>query len=171
MPAVPEWFLRLPQIIAAFENLSQPLVDRPIFEFVFKVSRRQAIRLGHEFGADRLELLRRLREMHDDYLAEQERKARVFAQLEVDRRLAPARRIRIETAPDVAERRLGDLPAGIHLKPGELRIEFFGTEDLLRHLYELSQAITNDYAQFAARCEEPAANGTRSQAEQNSASA
>jgi hypothetical protein len=170
MPAFPEWFVRLPQIIAAFENLSEPAVDRRIFEFVFRVGRRQAIRLGHEFGADRLEVLMRLREMHDDYLAEEERKARVLAELEVARLLAPARKIRIETAGDVWQRRVGDLPAGIHLRPGELRIEFFGTEDLLRHLFELSQAITNDYAQFAARCEEPAANG-KAEREQNSASA
>jgi hypothetical protein len=40
-----------------------------------------------------------------------------------------------------------NLPAGVDLKPGELRIEF-GTEDLLRHLYELSQAILNDYRRF-----------------------
>jgi hypothetical protein len=180
LPATPEWFDRLPGILAAIKNLPGAELDRSVFEAVFAVGRRQAIYLMGQFGArkagqtficNRSKVISKLERMHDDYLAEEERKARVFAELEVARRLAPARRIRIETAQDVCQRRLGDLPAGIHLKPGELRIEFLGTEDLLRHLYELSQAITNDYAQFAARCEEPAANGTRSQAEQNSASA
>jgi hypothetical protein len=42
----------------------------------------------------------------------------------------------------------GPLPAGVHLKPGELRIEFFGTEDLLRHLLELSQVIMHDFVRI-----------------------
>jgi len=46
-----------------------------------------------------------------------------------------------------------DLPAGIHLKPGELRIEFYGAEDLLRHLFELSQAMVNDFGRFQAAVE------------------
>jgi hypothetical protein len=48
----------------------------------------------------------------------------------------------------VRDRVLADLPAGIHLRPGELRIKFFGAEDLLRHLYELSQAMVNDFGRF-----------------------
>ena len=36
---------------------------------------------------------------------------------------------------------------------GELRIEFFGTEDLLRHLFDLSQAIVHDYRRFEALTE------------------
>jgi hypothetical protein len=47
-----------------------------------------------------------------------------------------------------------DLPAGIHLQPGELRIEFFGAGDLLRHLFELSQAMVNDFARFQSAIEE-----------------
>jgi hypothetical protein len=58
--------------------------------------------------------------------------------------------VRIATAADVRERLMKNLPAGIYLKPGELRIEFFGAEDLLRHLFELSQAMVNDYERFRA---------------------
>jgi hypothetical protein len=42
----------------------------------------------------------------------------------------------------------------IHLQPGELRIEFYGAEDLLRHLFELSQAMVNDFARFQSAIEE-----------------
>jgi hypothetical protein len=56
----------------------------------------------------------------------------------------------------VQERLIGDVPSGIHLRPGELRIEFFGAEDLLRHLFELSQAIMNDYQRFESLVEEGA---------------
>jgi len=54
----------------------------------------------------------------------------------------------------VCDRTVEDLPAGIHLRPGELQIEFFGIEDLLRHLFELSQAIVNDYPRFQKLVEE-----------------
>jgi hypothetical protein len=50
----------------------------------------------------------------------------------------------------VADCKFADLPAGVHLRSGELRIEFHGTENLLRHLFELSQAIMNDHKKFAA---------------------
>jgi hypothetical protein len=36
---------------------------------------------------------------------------------------------------------------------GQLRIEFHGTEDLLRQMFELSQAIANDYEKFEEICE------------------
>jgi hypothetical protein len=59
----------------------------------------------------------------------------------------------IPAASDAHERMVEDLPVGIHLQSGELRIEFHGTEDLLRHLFELSQVILNDYKRFAEVCE------------------
>ncbi len=69
------------------------------------------------------------------------RRTRLVGQLTEARRLASGRHVRIDTADGGRDRVLKDLPAGIHLEPGELRIEFEGAEDLLRHLYELSQAI------------------------------
>jgi hypothetical protein len=57
--------------------------------------------------------------------------------------------VKIKTTANVRDRvLLKDLPAGIHLRPGELRIKFQGAEDLLRHLFELSQAIANDHERF-----------------------
>jgi hypothetical protein len=63
-----------------------------------------------------------------------------------------ARQVVIRADPDVQE--VKDLPAGVHLRPGELRIEFFGTEDLLRHLFELSKVIAGDFVRFHALIEE-----------------
>ena len=54
---------------------------------------------------------------------------------------------------DAVERSLEGLPATIQLKPGELKIEFVGAEDLFRQLYELGQAIANDYERFRAIAE------------------
>ena len=51
------------------------------------------------------------------------------------------------------DQKIADLPAGVHLRPGELRIEFSGAEELLQRLYELSQVILNDYRTFETICE------------------
>lgn len=110
---------------------------------------------GRTFLIDRLQLIEQLEgiDRGEEVTIERGRRARLAEELERTRRLAPGRKVRIAAAPDVRDRVLKDLPAGIHLQPGELRIEFFGTEDLLRHLFELSQAIVNDYARFQAAVE------------------
>jgi hypothetical protein len=159
MPSQPQWLLRLPEIIAEFEQLDVPIVDRAIFEKVFGVGRRRAIQLmhhfeGHQVGRtfiiDRTVLLDGLRSVHssDDFDHEHTRRLRVVEELLRLRKLAPGRTVRIPVEPKVRDHRLADLPAGIHLRPGELRMEFAGIEDLLRHLFELSQAILNDYRRF-----------------------
>jgi hypothetical protein len=56
------------------------------------------------------------------------------------------------SAEAVRNNKLSDLPPGVQLRAGELRIEFHGTEDLLRQLFELSQAIVNDYERFEELC-------------------
>jgi hypothetical protein len=46
------------------------------------------------------------------------------------------------------------LSGDIALKPGELRIEFYGAEDLAAKLFELSHAMANDWQAFARAVEE-----------------
>jgi len=160
MPAQPQWLLRLPDIIVELKQLDIPIVDRAMFEKLFGVGRRRAIQLMHHFDGhqvgrtfiiDRRLLLDRLQARrsgaHFDY--EQTRRRRVVEELERLRKLSPGRNVRIAVQPEARDHRLADLPAGIHLKPGELRMEFAGIEDLLRHLFELSQVILNDYHRFA----------------------
>jgi len=141
------------------------VVDRSLIEQLFCVGRRRAIHLLHAFGGfqtgktffiDRLALIGRLERIRagDEFQRESLRRARLVEDLERTRQFARGKKVRIEAAEDVRDRRLADLPRGIHLQPGELRIEFFGTEDLLRHLFELSQAILNDYGRFQEIVEE-----------------
>jgi hypothetical protein len=134
-------------------------------EELFQVGRRRAIHLLHAFGGfqtgktflvDRLALIAQLERIRDGAAFQEERQRRVRFGEELDRvrKLAPGKNIEIATAPNVRDRRLADLPGGIQLKPGELRIAFAGAEDLLRHLFELSQAILNDYGRFQEIVEE-----------------
>lgn len=62
--------------------------------------------------------------------------------------------MRIPAAADVEERRVRDLSGDIALKPGELRIEFFGVEDLAAKLFALSQAMANDWRAFSEAVED-----------------
>ena len=165
MPAKSQWLQQIPDLLALLTALPSPVVDRSIIENLFGVGRRRAILLLHQFGGfqsgqtffvDRLALIRQLEGVRDGeaFQTERARRNRLAQDLERTQQLAPGRKVKIAAAEDVRDRRLADLPAGIHLQPGELRIEFFGTEDLLRHLFELSQAILNDYKRFQEIVEE-----------------
>jgi hypothetical protein len=114
-------------------------------------------RTGQSFLADRLRVITHLEEITGgpEFQGETHRRQRLDEQLKEARKIARARKIHIPSLPDVRDRALNDLPAAIHLQPGELRIEFFGAEDLLRHLFELSQAILNDYQRFQKAVEYP----------------
>jgi hypothetical protein len=164
MPRKAEWTEQLRDALDELRKFPAPVIDRAVLERVLRVERRTAIRLMNRFGGfqsgrtfliDRLQLIAQLEQLDrgDDATAERERRTRLADELEKTRRLAPGRKVRIDTAADVRDRVMKDLPAGIHLRPGELRIEFFGAEDLLRHLFELSQAMVNDFARFQAAVE------------------
>jgi hypothetical protein len=165
-----EWIEQLPRALDELRRFPAPVIDRAVLEKVLRIGRRTAIRLMHRFGGfqagrtflvDRLGLLEQLDRIHrgEDAVAETERRARLAAELDKIRRLTPGRSVRIDPAAGARDRLLADLPAGIRLQPGELRIGFSGAADLLRQLFELSQAITNDYARFQAAVGE-AAPGT-----------
>ena len=150
---------RIPDVLEELGRFSAPVLDRAALERLLRLHRRTAIRLmeqlggfqaGRTFLIDRERLIAELVKLaHGEaFTAERDRRTRLTDELEKARLLAPARKVRIAAAADVRERLLKDLPAGIHLRPGELRIEFFGADDLLRHLFELSQAMVNDYERF-----------------------
>jgi hypothetical protein len=44
-----------------------------------------------------------------------------------------------------------DLPSDVHLETGKLVVTFETAEQLLSHLYELSQAVANDFDTFCER--------------------
>ena len=168
MPAQSSWILQLPRIRKLLEALDVPVIDRASVEKIFGVKRRRAIQLMHAFGGyqagrtflvERSKVLRWLKSFDANHEWELARRTKLVSEIEREKKLLPSRRIRIATAPDVLDRTLADLPPGIHLQPGQLLIEFHGTEDLLRHLFELSQAIVNDYSKFEKICEAEVAKG------------
>src|ERR1700693_3241391 len=108
------------------------------------------LRAGNALAVLRTALIARLEETASGRVFQWEvnRRARVVEELDRTRRQLAARRGRIPGAAGVEDRRLRDLPADITLKPGELRIEFYGAEDLAAKLLELSKAMANDWQAF-----------------------
>jgi hypothetical protein len=140
-------------------------LDRLAVERLFFVAERRArqlmaglpgIQVGNAFAVDRLALLERLEQVAegDAFRIEAERRERLTERLGDIRQQAAARRVRIPAAADSRDRRLGDLPVDISLRPGELRIEFCGAEDLAAKLFELSQAMANDWLGFSRAVED-----------------
>lgn len=162
MPRKTEWIHRLDQALEELRLLPCPSIDRATVEKLFDVSPRQALRILDRLGAyragksllvDRVELIDKIEALRQDAAVqfERRRRERVDAQLNELRRQLAARRITIAARGDVRDMTMTQLPERVRLEPGELRIEFDGTEDLLARLLELSKAILNDYDSFEAR--------------------
>ena len=166
MPAQPAWFHRLDQILEELRALEISHLDRLAVERVFRVRERRArqimaglpaLQVGNAVAVERQALIFRLENTAagDRFQWEMSRRARLVEDLERTRRLAPGRRVRIPAATDVQERSFQDLISGIELRPGELRIQFYDAEDLAARLFELSQAMMNDWNAFAQAVEDP----------------
>ncbi len=137
-------------------------LDRLAVQKLFRVKERRArqimaglpgIQVGNAFAVERLALAARLDETasSDIFQWETNRRARVVEDLDRTRRQIAARRVVIPAAPDVRQREMSSLAPGIELQPGELRIRFHGAEDLAAKLFELSQAMANDWEAFTVK--------------------
>jgi hypothetical protein len=159
MSAKAEWLLRLPEIRAELEHLYVPVVDRAGIERLFRLRRRRAIELMHQFGGyqtgrtflvDRARLLEALQalESQEDYGAEKRRRERLGDVVEASREHLISMRVRIPVRATAARASLDRLAPGVLLLPGVLSIEFQRPIELLEKLYWLSQAIAHDFEKF-----------------------
>jgi hypothetical protein len=151
MPRKPEWLQNVTSAIQELHAFPAPVVDRATLEKLLNVRRREAIRLMHRFGGyqtsrtflvDRLELMNQLEAIQrgETHQAEMQRRQRLDASLKP--------RKTIPVTPDVWKLKLAELPQGTRFRPGLLEIEFQTADQLLGRLFELAQALHNDYEQF-----------------------
>jgi hypothetical protein len=165
LPAQPAWFHRLEEILEELRGLKISHLDRQAVQKLFGVRERRArqimaglpaLQVGNAVAVERQALISRLEEISagDRFQWEMSRRARLVEDLVRTRHQLAARRVRIPAAPDVRNRSVYELAGGIELRPGELRIQFFGAEDLAAKLFELSQAMTNDWNAFARTVED-----------------
>jgi hypothetical protein len=178
MPAQPSWLDRLNTILETLDGekyASLPFLTRASIERLFGLKRRQAINLmkkmhrfqvGKEFVVDRSALKNWLRkaEIGEKVWFADVVRTRIEELVEEALWEREARKPRIVVPQKTGELDLAGMPPTVTLRPGEMRIEFFGAEDLFRQLFEIAQVIRNDYNRFSALCEDPraapAANAT-----------
>ena len=177
MPAQPAWFHRLDEILEELRALEISHLDRLAVERVFRVRERRArqimaglpaLQVGNAVAVERQALIVRLESTAagDRFQWEMRlrRRTRLAEDLDRTRRDLAARRVRIPAAADVRDRSVRELGGGIELRPGELRIQFYGAEDLAAKLFELSQAMANDWHAFAQAVEDPPHNSIAAKA-------
>jgi hypothetical protein len=164
MPMRRTWLLRVPEIQAKLAGMEVPVIDRAVFERLFGVRRRRAIQLMHFFGGyqagrtfllDRRQLMGQLGliETGAEFTMEAKRKQRLTEALEKVRRHRAGARVVLPVEAGRLDRRLGDLPDGIQLEPGSLRVKFRKAEELLAKLFALSKAAANDFEAFRRTAE------------------
>ena len=159
MPRHTEWIQRIPPALDALRALPCPTVDRLTFQSLFQISPRHAVRILSSLGAyaagkclliERHDLIAKLEALQcaDTIQIEQARHERVSVHLERYRKDQAARRRTIEVPLEALSSRLASLPRGVSLYRRSLHIDFQSPEDLLRKLFTLAQAISNDYPAF-----------------------
>lgn len=164
MPDRPSWFHRVPDILAELEHpTAPPFLDRASVEQLFRVGRRQAIRLlshagGYQVGrtylVKREQLASFLRQTNVSGAVSDAvtRKVRILDELEESRRIAAGRRVSIPVSRK-DDPLLASLPPGIELAPGKLYIQFDDPIELLQRLFLLSQALSNDFEGLQRLCD------------------
>ena len=162
VPNQPSWLLRVNEIreyLTAPEMAPHPFLTRAAIEKLFGLRRRQAIELMHAVGGYRIgkalvvgrsELTAWLRRasLGEQVWWEEVRHTRLEKAIDEMRREREARKQRAVVPLASLSLKLEGIPPTVRLRPGELRIEFAGADDLFRQLFELAQAMKNDYERF-----------------------
>ena len=155
MPPTASWIVRLPEAIEQLEVMERRTVTRSDLQELFGVSKRTAVNLMHRFGAaplgnalvlDRELLVKQLRRLQRgqafDY--ETRRQAHVLETL----RRARIHRVRIPVSPETYGVQMTGLPAGVVVGPGRIEVTFETAREGVQRLFELAQALTNDFDTF-----------------------
>jgi hypothetical protein len=134
-------------------------LDRLAVQKLFQLKERRArqlmaglpgLQVGNAFAVSRDALLARLEETAagDVFQWETNRRSRVVEELKRAQKEVAARQVQLTVSPDVREREVSTLPAGINIAANLLSIRFETAEDLASKLFELSQAMANDWENF-----------------------
>jgi len=160
MPAQASWYLRVPEIVAQLHSqAAPPFLDRPAIENLFRLRRRQAIRLmgscgGYQVGktylVDRACLLRFLDELTRTGLVNEARarKRRICEVLDESANFVAAQRTRIPV-DSVLQANPTGLPPGVErIGPGRIQISYAGATELLARIADLAAAAAHDFPEF-----------------------
>jgi hypothetical protein len=160
MPTQPTWLNHLDAIRATLRASPRPFVDRAAVQALLGVGRRRAQqilapcvteRVGTNGLAEREAFLRHLEQAAagEEARGEVERRqrlARTFAQLRQERLTQP--QLPVEAPVSIVNQEWASLPAGVHLEPGRITVEFQEPQEGIEKLLALAMAIGNDFEEF-----------------------
>lgn len=164
MPAAPLWIHRLPDALPALASLPQEWIDRRTLEELLGVGKWTAWRILRQCGAEegpggtlvcrREILVERLRAALEDgrFAPELARRERVERYLDGMLQYASRRHKEIArhtAAEALVSSRFGNLPEGVDLQPGELRVRFRGSADFLEKFGAVVFALHNDWERIS----------------------
>jgi hypothetical protein len=158
MPDKPTWCGRLDEIVAELRTGPYPWVDRARIEELLGVGPRRAQQIlapcvsrhiGASGLADREAVIARLGRLAAGEAVhyERQRRDRLAAQLEAIRR-ERRETVMVAAPARVVNQEFADLPRGVSIEPGEIRIRFGSPTDALQKLLALAMAIRNDEPLF-----------------------
>lgn len=172
MARAPSWYDHLDEAVGALRQFPAPTVERPDVERVFRLSRRDAIRLLHRFGArernDRLSigreaLVSRLEAVREspEFLSERRRREQMRESRTELRKHAGAQRILLPVAAEGTGSAAEMLPPHIRLFRNRLVVDFpEGSHDLLLvRLLEVARSARDDPDGFRVAVEEAPFHG------------
>jgi hypothetical protein len=160
MPAKPAWYSKIDDVIRELQSHPRPFVDRATVEFLLGVGRRRAQqimapcitdRVGTNGLADSGLLIARLRQLANGEDGYYERRRRyklagILAGLHEERLKRPP--LLVEAPVEVLAQEFENLPAGVHLGPGRIMVDFEEPRQALEKLLALAMAISNDFDGF-----------------------
>lgn len=161
--ALPTWYPKVPDIIRGVSALERKAFDRQDVETLFGIQTAAAARLMPRLGAEKVagrysipkpKLMSVLEHIQKTgrYEPELARRRTVAEQLQSAKEEQKSRAIAIPVKPQSRWKNLDELD-GTTLQPGELRITFGDADQCMVRLYELGQAIGNDWEGFVQRIE------------------
>lgn len=162
MPRQAHWLTRLPDAIRNLEHLERNVLLRRDLEALLGVSKVRATQLMHALGGrafgNRLQLertvlleqLRRLRKSPGARL-ETARQVNLYTALQQARTSA----VKIRVPRETLALRLAGLPPQVSVRRGEIVVQFSTAHEALQRLFELAQALANDFERFEKVCALP----------------
>ena len=148
-----DWIPLLPEALERLRAMTSQTVYRGTLETIFKVPRRTAIRLMHEFGGERAGRTFLL-DRHK-LIEELERRAAPteLSPSQVRRQQREAVRFSFPDVRTPELRRALDLPAAIQIRAGYFTVENAGLEDLCAQLWVFLETCKDDRAGIEALLE------------------
>jgi hypothetical protein len=159
MPDKPVWCGRLDEVIQELRALPYPWVDRATLERLLGVRRRRVQQIlqpcvrqqaGNQGVADREELIAHLQRLASRETVYYERQRRLrFARTMADLQQAWLEpKALVEAPAGIVNQELADLPDGVTLSPGEIRVRFTTPVEALEKLLAIAMAAGNDLDGF-----------------------